>query len=72
MQKNVQGKTQTLSDLFHIIARMMNKNAPRYSANYTHRFAILVHKCHSSYLIFKIVMEIQVQGNFTTFLKVVS
>ena len=49
----------------------MNKNAPCYAANYTHRIAISVYKCHSSDLIFKIIMEIQVQVNITTVLKVI-
>ena len=50
----------------------MNKNAPCYAANYTHRIAISVYKCHSSDLIFKIIMEIQVQVNITTVLKVIT
>ena len=49
----------------------MKKNAPRYAVNYTHRIAISVHKCHSSDLIFKIIMEIQFQVNLTTVLKVI-
>ena len=52
--------------------QMMNKNKPRCSANYTNRIGISVRKCHSSDLIVKIIMEIQVQGNLTTVLKVVS
>ena len=43
----------------------MNKNASHFSANYAHRIAI-------SDLIFKIIIEIQVQWNFITDLKVVS
>lgn len=42
---------------------MMNKNASYFSANYAHRIAI-------SDLIFKIIIEIQVQWNFITDLKV--
>ena len=51
--------------------QMMNKNKPR-CVNYTNRIGISVRKCHSSDLIVKIIMEIQVQGNLTTVLKVVS
>ena len=51
--------------------QMMNKNTPRYSANYTNRIGISVRECHSSGLIFKIIMEIQLQGNLTTVLKVI-
>ena len=39
---------------------MMNKNTPRYSAKYTHRIRISVHKCGL------------VQQNLTTVLKVIS
>ena len=52
--------------------QMMNKNIPHYSANYTNRIGILVRKCHSSDLILKIIMKIQVQGNHTAVLKLVS
>ena len=48
----------------------MNKNTPHYSANCTNRIGISVRKCHSSDLIIKIILEIQVQG-FTKVLKVV-
>ena len=49
----------------------MNKNAAHLSANYTHKIAISVHKCHSPDLIFKIIMKIKVQLNLTTVLKVI-
>ena len=49
----------------------MSKNTTGYSANCTHVIAISVHKCHLPDLIFKIIMEMQVQGNLTTVLKVV-
>ena len=49
----------------------MNKNAAHFSANYTHKIAISVHKCHSPDLIFKIIMKIKVQLNLTTVIKVI-
>ena len=72
MQKNVESLTQFISDPFLMAGQMMSKNTPRSSANYTNRIGISVRKCDSSDLIFKIIMEIQVQGNLTTVLKVVS
>ena len=71
MQKNVQSLTQFMSDPFLMGGQMMNKNTPRYSANYTNRIGISVRKCHSSDLIIKIIMEIQVQGNLNEVLRVV-
>ena len=55
-----------------MVGQMMNKNTPRYSENFIDRIAISVPKCHSSDLIFKIIMEIHVRGNLTTVLKVAS
>ena len=52
-KKDAQSLMQTISNSFHMVGQMMNKNTSSCSANYTHRFAILVHKCHSSDLIFK-------------------
>ena len=45
-----------------MVRQMTNKNAPRYPANFTYKITIIVHKCHSSDLIFKIIIEIQVQA----------
>ena len=39
---------------------MMNENTPCYPANFTDRSAISVHNCHSSDLIFKLIMKIPV------------
>ena len=50
---------------------MMSKNTAHFSANYTYKIAISVHKCHSPDLIFKIIMKIKVQLNLTTVLKVI-
>ena len=52
--------------------KMVDKNTPRYPAIFIYRIAISVHKCYSSDLIFKIIIEMQIQGNRTTILKVVS
>ena len=68
----IEQHTQTTSNPFHIVGQMMNKNASHFSANYAHRIAISFQRCHSSDLIFKIIIEIQVQWNFITYLKVVS
>ena len=65
LKKNIQSLTQTTSKPFLLVGQIMNKNASRYPANSTHRSAISVEKCHSSDLIFKIIMEIQVHGNLT-------
>ena len=54
-----------------MVGQMMNKNTQRYPTNFTDRIAISVHKCHSSPLIFKIIMQIQVHGKLTTTLKVI-
>ena len=51
---------------------MMNKNTPRYPANFTDRSVISVLRCHRSHLIFKIIMKILVHGSLTTILKVLS
>ena len=64
--------TQLISNPFRMVGQMMKRNTPRYSANYTLRIAISLHECHSSDLIFKIIMEIQVHGNRTTVHKVVN
>ena len=37
----------------------MSKNTAHFSANYTHKFAISVRKCHSPDLIFKIIIKNQ-------------
>ena len=50
----------------------MNKNTPRYPTNFSDRSVISIHKCHSSYLIFQIIMEIQVHENRTTILEMIS
>lgn len=63
--KKIEQHTQTTSNPFRIVGQMMNKNASHFSANYAHRIAI-------SDLIFEIIIEIQVQWNFITDLKVVS
>ena len=46
---------------FFIAGQKMNKNTPTCSSNYTHRIGVSVHKCHSSELIFKIIIQIQFQ-----------
>ena len=45
-----------------MVKQIMNKNTQRYPTNFTFKIAIIVRKCHTSDLIFKIIMEIQVQG----------
>ena len=50
----------------------MNKNTPRYPTNFSDRSVISIHKCHSSHLFFQIIMEIQVHGNRTTILEMIS
>ena len=46
-----------------MVKQMMNKNTQRYPTNFTFKIVIIVRKCHSSDLIFKIIMEIKVQGS---------
>ena len=41
------------ADYIKFISYGRANDEPRYSANYTHWFAISLHKCHSSDLIFK-------------------
>ena len=45
---------------------MMSKNTTGYSTSCTHTTAISVHKYHLPDLNFKLIMEIQLQGNLTT------
>ena len=53
MQKKKKKCPELDADYIKFISYGRANDEPRYSANYTHRFAISVCKCHSSDLIFK-------------------